>query len=127
MGVMLLLLWKMALECMLNKNLFSCIHTQKQIHFLTTTSVRSWLAYPENANFPFVSDLLRSHRAHDKEHTLTGKPLHYVSDLLRSHRAQGKEHAQIEKSSNPKIKNTKLKYYLCINLKWHIQALYLWI
>jgi hypothetical protein len=44
-----LLLWKMALESMLQKNSF---HTRKKFWFSMTTRVRSRLAYPEDAPFP---------------------------------------------------------------------------
>jgi hypothetical protein len=47
--VLLLLLWKTALESMLQKNSF---HTRKKFRFSMTTRVRSRLAYPEDAPFP---------------------------------------------------------------------------
>jgi hypothetical protein len=52
LGVLLLLLlflWKTALESMLQKNSF---HTRKKFRFSMTTRVRSRLAYPEDAPFP---------------------------------------------------------------------------
>jgi hypothetical protein len=52
----------------------------------------------------------------------------YVSNFSRLHRVQGKENMKIKKGSNPGIKNTNPKYYLCkIILKWHIWDLYLQI
>jgi hypothetical protein len=61
--VLLLLLWKTALESMLQKNSF---HTRKKFRFSMTTRVRSWLAYPEDAPFPIYflfSDIATRHGA----------------------------------------------------------------
>jgi hypothetical protein len=98
----------MTLKCVLKKNLFSCVHTQKNFFFASRQQqgVRSRLAYPENASFL----LFLIYRDHTE---CTTKSIHvdkktlfrYVSDLSRSHRAQGKEHTQTEKSSNPEKKN----------------------
>jgi hypothetical protein len=63
-----LLLWKKTLKRVIKKNIFMHSHTQKII-FSITTRVRSRLSFLENASLLFVSDFLRSHRAHGKEHT----------------------------------------------------------
>jgi hypothetical protein len=47
--LLLLLLWKTALESMVQKNSF---HTGKKFRFSMTTRVRSRLAYLEDAPFP---------------------------------------------------------------------------
>jgi hypothetical protein len=49
-----MLLLKTTLESVFTKNSF---HTRKQFRFLTTTRVRSWLAYLENATFHYIYDL----------------------------------------------------------------------
>jgi hypothetical protein len=43
-------------------------YTRKNFRSSTETRVRSRLSYPENATFPSIYDLLRSYRAHNKEH-----------------------------------------------------------
>jgi hypothetical protein len=68
--LVLLLLLKTVLESVLIKKF---VHIRKKIHLLTTTRVRSRLAYPKNAKFPYVFYLPRSHRAHEKEHMQTRK------------------------------------------------------
>ena len=105
----MLLLWKTTLECVLNKNLFSCIHTHKKNHFSTTTRFRSHLVYPENAIYP-VFFICRDHTKcmtksiHRKE-----KPFYFIYYLPILQRAQGNENKKIKNSNNSGIKNRKLK------------------
>jgi hypothetical protein len=72
--------------------------------------VRSRLFYLENASFPFVSDLLRSHKARSKDHIKheaknicrKENTFHSVSSLWRLHKVHDKKHMQIEKVANRK-------------------------